>query len=144
MTNFTPISGAIGGALIGLSSVIMMLFLGRITGISGIFGGVIFPKAGEISWRVTFLVGLLVGGLLLLFVHPQAFPTGSLPRSLPSLLIAGVLVGFGTRMGSGCTSGHGVCGMARLSKRSFISVIVFLATGMLTVFITQRFFAGQL
>jgi uncharacterized membrane protein YedE/YeeE len=135
MHNFTPVAGAIGGLLIGLSSSLMMLFVGRITGISGIVGGVLMPRAGEFSWRLSFLLGMFVGGGVLLAFHGAAFPT-VLPRSTGMLLVAGILVGVGTRMGSGCTSGHGVCGMARLSVRSFVAVGVFLTTGMITVFLT--------
>lgn len=141
MHNFSPLTGAIGGILIGISSTMMMLFVGRITGISGIFGGVVTPRAGEFTWRMVFLAGLLVGGGILLFAYPPAFPT-ALPRSMPILIVAGLLVGFGTRMGSGCTSGHGVCGLARFSPRSLVSVLTFLSVGMITVFVFNMVMAG--
>lgn len=138
MTNFTPYTGALGGLMIGLSVTMMMLFLGRITGISGIYGGVIVPRGGEILWRVTFVAGLLTGGVILKFAYPQAFPTVEVNSSLMVVAVAGLLVGYGTRLGSGCTSGHGICGLARFSTRSFVSVLTFMFTGVVAVYIMRH------
>ncbi|MCB9639175.1 MAG: YeeE/YedE family protein [Myxococcales bacterium] len=133
--------GALGGTLIGLSVAIMMLFLGRITGISGIFGGAMMPSDGDRVWRVLFVLGLLVGGLSLWLYYPTAFPVVSLKAmAWPVVVVAGLFVGVGTRMGSGCTSGHGVCGLARLSVRSLVATITFIAAGALTVFLARHVF----
>jgi len=143
MENFTPFASAIGGLLIGLSAAILLLFHGRIAGISGIFAGVIEPRAGEFGWRATFLGGLLVGGALMFALTPELYAV-TIERSLAVVAVAGVLVGVGTRLGSGCTSGHGVCGMARLSTRSLMATISFMATGALTVFIINHLLGGSL
>lgn len=130
-TSFTPVSGLLGGAMIGLSAVLLMLSLGRIAGISGILGGALGPQGTDRPWRLAFLAGLLAPGfvLVLLGVKPQVdFVAGT-----PLLVLAGLLVGFGTRLGSGCTSGHGVCGLARLSQRSLVAVLTFMAAGFVTV-----------
>jgi uncharacterized membrane protein YedE/YeeE len=123
-----------GGALIGLAALLLLFWNGRIAGISGIVAGVLRPAAGEVAWRVAFLGGLLTGGVLLAVVYPDAL-TLSAPRSLALVALAGVLVGYGTRLGSGCTSGHGVCGIGRLSPRSIVATLVFMATGALTVYV---------
>jgi uncharacterized membrane protein YedE/YeeE len=123
-----------GGALIGLAAVLLLFWNGRIAGISGIVAGVLRPAAGEVAWRVTFLAGLLAGGILLAVVYPDALALRA-PRSLALVALAGVLVGYGTRLGSGCTSGHGVCGIGRLSPRSIVATLVFMATGALTVYV---------
>jgi uncharacterized protein len=131
MQSFTPISALLGGALIGLAASLLMLFHGRIAGISGIFAGALDPPADGRSFRPYFLAGLVLAGVLARFVYPSALPSGA-----PSLVVAGVaglLVGFGTRLGSGCTSGHGVCGLSRLSKRSLVATLTFIAVGMMTV-----------
>lgn len=141
MNNFTPITGLLGGALIGLSVTMMMLFVGRITGISGIFGGLVVPQRGEVAWRVTFVAGLVSGGLILRVFYPQAFPV-QLDSSMVLVVMAGLLVGFGTRMGSGCTSGHGICGLARFSQRSFVSVFTFIATGAVAVYLLRHILRG--
>lgn len=135
MTEFTPLASTIGGLLIGLSSVLMLALNGRIAGISGIIGGILGPS--DRSWRVAFLLGLLGGGLAAFGVMPEQFFPQS-PASLPVLVVAGLLVGIGTRMGSGCTSGHGVCGMSRLSPRSFIATLTFMVVAALTVFLTHH------
>ena len=123
----------IGGAVIGLASGLLLILNGRIAGISGIVGGVLLPKDGDRSWRASFVAGLIVGGVVLLFVRPATFPTADSPRLL--LVIAGLLVGFGTRLGSGCTSGHGVCGIPRLSARSWIATCTFIVAGAITVWV---------
>jgi uncharacterized protein len=123
-----------GGAMIGLSASLLLLFNGRIAGISGILGGILIPQKQDLDWRVAFVSGLVVGGLILLGVHHQAFQN-TLTRPLAVIAIAGLLVGFGTRLGNGCTSGHGVCGMSRLSKRSLAATLTFIASGAVTVFL---------
>lgn len=123
-----------GGALIGLSASLMLAFNGRVTGISGIVGGLLTPKAGDIAWRALFVIGLVLGGAVALAASPAAFSPG---RSAPALVVvAGLLVGFGTRVGNGCTSGHGVCGISRLSPRSLAATVTFIASGALTVLAT--------
>lgn len=132
MENFTPLSASIGGALIGLSAVILMAFNGRIAGISGVFSGVAFAQNGDRVWRILFVFGLVAAPLLYQTATGHA-PKFNLIANIPLVIIGGLLVGFGTRLGSGCTSGHGVCGLSRLSPRSLVSVLLFMFVGMLTV-----------
>lgn len=128
---FTPIEAALGGALIGISASILLLFQGKVAGISGVFGGLFRWPISELQYRFSFLIGLLIGGILIgLLMSDPYNPTGA--PDTPSIIVAGLLVGFGTQLGSGCTSGHGVCGLSRLSTRSFVSVCVFMAIGFLT------------
>lgn len=131
MTEFTPVTALIGGMLIGIAAVLLRRFLGRIAGISGIFNSAFSLRADDRLWRFTFLFGLIGAGAAYQYVsgHPLMTRSGF---SLPLLVSAGVLVGFGTRLGSGCTSGHGVCGISRFSWRSLSATAVFLAVGMLT------------
>ncbi|MFK7991365.1 MAG: YeeE/YedE family protein [Sandaracinaceae bacterium] len=133
MHDFTPYASAVGGLLIGLSASLLLFFNGRVAGISGIANGAVFPESKkELSWRVAFLAGLLVGGFALAFGMRESF--GASPgRSLPMLALAGLVVGFGVRLGSGCTSGHGVCGLSRLSARSLVATVTFIGAGALTV-----------
>lgn len=126
----------IGGALIGLSATLLLWLNGRIAGISGIAYGIADAVRGERAWRIAFVVGLLVAGGITMHVLPQVPPREGFSRAL--LVLAGLLVGVGTAMGSGCTSGHGVCGLARFSKRSFVAVLVFMATAFATVFIARH------
>jgi uncharacterized membrane protein YedE/YeeE len=142
MENFTPLSSTIGGVIIGLGAALMLFGLGRIAGISGIFGGLLVPKAGDVAWRLAFVLGLVLGGALMFQLAPDMFTIG-IDRSLPIITIAGLLVGFGTRMGNGCTSGHGVCGISRLSPRSIVATVTFMVTGALTVFVAQHVLGGQ-
>lgn len=142
MHNFTPIPSLIGGILIGLAAGAMLLFDGKIAGISGIVGGLLRPVAGETLWRGCFIAGLLAGGLLLRLLDPAAYAF-TLQRSAGAIVLAGLLVGFGTRLGNGCTSGHGVCGISRLSPRSIIATVTFIAVGALTVFIVNHVFGGS-
>jgi uncharacterized protein len=135
--NFTPVSGVIGGLLIGLSTVLLILFNGRIAGISGIVGGVLTREASEIGWRAVFVVGLLIGAFVYMLATGLALPV-NIQASPPVTVIAGLLVGFGTRLGSGCTSGHGVSGIARFSKRSIVATLVFFITAIITVFLTHH------
>lgn len=128
------IAALIGGLIIGLSTSILLLFKGRIFGISGILGGVIKPTAGDVLWRIVILAGLVSGGLIVYLFYPQAFPANNNPSYL-KLIVAGLLVGFGTQLGGGCTSGHGVCGISRFSIRSIIATITFIVSGVLTVLV---------
>jgi uncharacterized protein len=135
--NFTPVSGLIGGLLIGLSTVLLILFNGRIAGISGIVGGLLARKGSEIGWRAVFVVGLLLGAFVYMLATGVALPV-NVQASMPVMVIAGLLVGFGTRLGSGCTSGHGICGIARFSRRSIVATLVFFVTAIITVFLAQH------
>lgn len=128
MENFTPISATVGGALIGLSASLLLLANGKIAGISGIVGRLFSKPSKEHLSRFVFLLGLLCGGILLLFVYPKAFDV-QIERSIPILTVAGLLVGLGTRIGSGCTSGHGVCGLSRFSLRSLAATMCFMGVG---------------
>ena len=139
MAEFTPISGLIGGLLIGLAVALTLLLNGRIAGISGIVGGLVDPKAGDAGWRAAFVIGLPLGALVFILVAGGPAPVDVL-ASPPAILIGGLLVGFGTRMGAGCTSGHGVCGLALLSWRSVVATAVFFVVAMLTVFLTGHVF----
>jgi uncharacterized protein len=137
MAEANIIGGLIGGALIGVASVMLLLFNGRIAGISGILGGVLnSPVQSERLWRLVFVAGLIAGAMAFSLV------TGGLAvqlqANLPTLLFAGLLVGFGTRLGSGCTSGHGICGLARRSPRSLVATATFMAFGILTVFLIRH------
>jgi uncharacterized membrane protein YedE/YeeE len=137
MTAFAPGTALLGGVLIGLSAGLLWLFGGRIAGISGIFGGIVPLRGREIAWRLAFLAGLPLGaGAFYLLARPERLPR--LDGPLPLLILAGLLVGLGTRIGGGCTSGHGVCGLARFSPRSLVAVLVFMATGAATVYLTRH------
>lgn len=141
MHDFTPLSGAIGGALIGLAAALLLAFNGRIAGVSGIVGGLLPPRAGDMAWRLLFVAGLALGALLVrLFTGaPLAQTSGT---STLMLALGGVLVGFGSRLGAGCTSGHGICGLARLSPRSMVAVGTFMASAMITVFVLRHVLGG--
>ena len=138
MENFTPLPAFAGGILIGLSATIMLLFNGRITGISGIMDGIVVnSKSGDRLWRVCFLFGLVLGGFIYSMIWPDVF----VPRdgfSLALIVAGGFIVGIGTRMGSGCTSGHGICGIARFSRRSILATFVFMFTGAITVYLIRH------
>ena len=129
------IHALIGGAIIGIAVSIMLIFNGRVTGISGIVSGALSPKKDDFSWRFLFVAGLLVGGIILKFVRPEAFQSESQNMSLFDYALAGGLVGFGTLLGNGCTSGHGVCGISRMSARSIIATVTFIAFGIISVVI---------
>jgi uncharacterized membrane protein YedE/YeeE len=139
MGDFTPVNGLVGGLLIGLAVALMLLLNGRIAGVSGIVGGLVNPKAGDTGWRAAFVVGLPLGALAYILLAGGPTPVDVL-ASPPAILIGGLLVGFGTRMGSGCTSGHGLCGLALLSWRSVVATAVFFGVAMLTVFLTGHVF----
>ena len=141
MANFTPISAAIGGALIGLSAVLLMLLNGRIAGITGIAAGLIDPTSTDRFWRAAFIVGLIAAPLSGMLVgYPLA--VGQMPGSLITIAAAGLLVGFGTRLANGCTSGHGICGIARLSARSVTATAVFMAAAIAVVAMTRHAVGG--
>jgi len=143
MYHFTPFLSLLGGALIGLAASMLMLFTGRVAGISGVAGGLFRPVRGDLSWRLLFIAGLVTGGAVLMLVSPASFHVGT-ERSFGALAVAGLLVGFGARLGSGCTSGHGVCGLSRLSRRSLVATLTFMATGALSVFIVVHLLGGRL
>lgn len=129
--------GLVGGLMIGTASILMLWLNGRIAGISGITGGLLSPLRGDVAWRVTFVAGMVLGGVLLGAVHPGAFPSEMSTNTL-GLVAAGLFVGFGTRLGSGCTSGHGVCGMSRMSPRSFAATGTFMLAGGVTVYVLRH------
>ncbi len=137
MENFTPVSGLVGGLLIGVAATLLLLLNGRISGISGIVGGLLVPKSSDAGWRVVFVAGLLLGAFGYMLATGGAIPV-KMQASMPVLVVAGLLVGFGTRLGSGCTSGHGLCGIARLSKRSIVASAVFFGVAMLIVFVVRH------
>jgi uncharacterized protein len=137
MDNFTPGPSLFGGILIGLSASWLYWALGRIAGITGIVGGLFNRRDAAPAWRLAFVVGMAAGGAAMSLIAPQTM--GPMVASYPVLAIAGVLVGFGTRLSNGCTSGHGVCGLSRLAPRSFVAVPVFMAVAGLTVFLVHQF-----
>lgn len=141
MHDFTPLPALAGGAMIGLAASLFLLAHGRVAGVSGLFGGLLRRSADGPGIRLGFVGGLLAGGLLLRLVYPAVFAsTWSAPLSVA--LGAGVVVGFGTQLGNGCTSGHGVCGLSRLSLRSLVATVTFMATGFITVFVTRHLLGG--
>jgi uncharacterized membrane protein YedE/YeeE len=142
MDAFTAFPALLGGILIGLSVSLLYGGIGRVAGITGIVAGLSNTSRDERSWRLLFLAGLVAGGIGLSVFAPQSL--GTVERSLPALALAGLLVGYGARLGGGCTSGHGVCGNSRLSARSLVATGVFIAAGALVVSITNRLFGGVL
>jgi uncharacterized membrane protein YedE/YeeE len=139
MANFTPELAAIGGALIGLAAVILMLTTGRIAGISGILGGALEPGSSDKGWRIAFIGGLIVAPLTGDLVG-LPLPVPQMPASWVVIIAAGLLVGFATRLGSGCTSGHGICGIARLSPRSIVATGIFMGAAIVVVALTRHVF----
>ncbi len=137
MENFTPWSALAGGALLGLSASLLMLFAGKIAGISGIIGGLLTPQKGEFKWRLAFAVGMVISLFILI---PFAIELPELVNQPPVyIVIAGILVGFGTRLANGCTSGHGIIGMGRFSKRSVVATCVFMTVAAFVVLLRQQF-----
>ena len=132
-THFTPLASAVGGLVIGAAAAMLILFCGRVAGISGILGGVLSRTNKDKGWRVAFLLGMILSPLLWRLVAP--LPAVTIAASWPMLIVAGLLVGVGTRYGSGCTSGHGVCGLSRLSLRSLVATLVFMAAAFITVWL---------
>jgi uncharacterized membrane protein YedE/YeeE len=143
MESFTPIASGIGGVLIGIAAAGLLMFHGRIAGISGIAGGIFRREPGDTSWRVMFLVGLFAAGLGWSFFFPRDYLV-EIDRSTGALVLAGLIVGLGTQVGGGCTSGHGVCGIGRLSKRSTVATISFMITAALTVFVVNEVLGGSI
>ncbi len=141
IVNFTPVSAAIGGALIGLSAALLMLLIGRIAGITGIVAGLMQPAWHDQPWRLAFLAGL-IGAPVLAALAGYPVATPSIDEGWAVIVVAGLLTGFGTRLGNGCTSGHGVCGIARLSPRSIVATCVFMAVAILVVAIRRHVIGG--
>jgi len=137
--HFTPWASLAGGIILGIAAALFVLLNGRVLGISGILGGLIKPQAGDAGWRIAFVAGLIAAPLLWRLFAPLPMPR--VDASIPVLVIAGLLVGWGTRYGSGCTSGHGVCGLARLSPRSLAATLAFMAAGFATVYIARHLIA---
>lgn len=135
-SHFTPWASLAGGVLIGLAAAMLLLLSGRVAGISGIVGGLFAPRRSEMAWRLAFIAGLLAAPLLMLALGIQTAPR--IDARFGTLVVAGLLVGIGTSYGSGCTSGHGVCGLSRLSPRSLVATLAFMAAGMLTVFVVRH------
>lgn len=137
MDHFTPVSALLGGILIGGSAALILILNGRVAGISGILGGLLPPSRGDVAWRIAFLAGLLLAPVIY-GAFGGAIPPIAVEASVPVLAVAGFLVGFGTRLGAGCTSGHGVCGVGRGSPRSIVATTVFTLTAIVTVFVTRH------
>ena len=143
MENFTPVESLVGGIVIGIAALVLLRCYGRIAGISGVFGGLFPFNTGETLWRMIFLAGLITGGIILSFLHSDTI-TFELTYSNPALILAGLLVGVGSRMSNGCTSGHGICGLGRLAPRSMVAVLTFMVTGIVTAVLVQEFFGGAI
>jgi uncharacterized membrane protein YedE/YeeE len=134
--SFTPWSALIGGAIIGIAAALLALLNGRVAGISGILGGLLDPGTPDFAWRAAFVAGLIVAPIV--YALAAALPTITIAAGYPTLIVAGLLVGIGTRYGAGCTSGHGVCGLSRLSPRSLVATLAFMAAGFATVFVVRH------
>lgn len=141
MTEFTPLMSLVGGTLIGLSAVLLMAFNGRIAGMTGILTGLLPPVSTDWPWRAAFIAGAIAAPILVVLLSSQTIGFDS-PVPTPWLVISGLIVGVGVYFGSGCTSGHGVCGMARLSPRSIAATAVFMATTAATVFVSRHMLGG--
>ncbi|MGE5367939.1 MAG: YeeE/YedE family protein [Betaproteobacteria bacterium] len=141
MANFTPVSAVIGGVLIGLSAVLLMMFTGRIAGVSGIVAGLINPQTSDRSWRAAFVAGLIAAPIAAMLVG-YGVPKPQMPESYITIIVGGLLIGFGSRLGSGCTSGHGICGIARLSQRSIVATGVFMVAAIIVVALTHHVVGG--
>lgn len=141
MHNLTLFSGLSGGALIGLAASMLMILTGRLAGVSGILGGLLTPRPGDRGWRIAFIAGLIAAPLLAA-LGGAPLPDPRMTSNMALIALGGLLVGFGTRIGNGCTSGHGVCGFARLSTRSITATIIFMVTAIITVAIARHGFGG--
>lgn len=137
MAGFTPIASLLGGLLIGLALALVLAVQGRVVGVSGIYGALLAPQPGDRAWRIAFCAGLLASGALAAHFAPQRVDVTGAP-GLAGLIAAGLLVGFGTRLGNGCTSGHGVCGIARLSPRSLAATATFMGFGAAAVYVVRH------
>jgi len=139
LTHFTPWASLSGGLLLGIATASLILFHGRILGVSGILGGLIIPRAGDMAWRLAFLLGMAASPLVFFALAPAALATPPRIEAGPgTIVLAGLLVGFGTQLGSGCTSGHGVCGLSRLSPRSLVATLSFMGAGFFIVYIVRH------
>lgn len=136
--NFTPWASLAGGLLLGLAAALFVLLNGRVLGISGIVGGLMRPRSGDVGWRVALLAGLFSAPLVYALLSPGGLPPVRIDAGTGLIVLAGLLVGVGTRYGAGCTSGHGVCGLSRLSPRSLVATLAFMAAGFLTVFVLRH------
>jgi uncharacterized protein len=141
MHDFTPVSALLGGALVGLSASLLLLTHGRVAGISGLYGGILRRTSPDRALRLAFIAGLLLSGIVIRVVYPAAFET-AWTAAIPLALVAGLLVGFGTQLGNGCTSGHGVCGISRLSVRSLLATGTFIGAGIATTFVFGHLMGG--
>jgi uncharacterized membrane protein YedE/YeeE len=139
-THFTPWTALAGGILLGIASAAFILVNGRVLGISGILGGLLLPKRRDTSWRVFFLLGMVLAPATLSFFAPGLISAPRIEAGSVAIVLAGLLVGWGTRYGSGCTSGHGVCGLSRLSPRSLMATLAFMASGFATVYVIRHLF----
>ncbi len=137
MESFTPFSALLGGGLIGLAAAILLLLNGRVAGVSGIVGDLLRPAGNDLAWRIAFVAGLIAGPIAYQLATGDWLSV-TIDANTPSLIVAGLLVGFGTSLGSGCTSGHGVCGIARLSLRSMTATVVFMLAAMITVYAVRH------
>ena len=135
-TSLTPATALAGGALIGIAASLLILITGRVAGISGIVGGLLRPSSGDIGWRIAFVIGMLASPLV--YAAIARLPTMQINAGYPTLIVAGLLVGIGTRYAAGCTSGHGVCGISRLSPRSLTATAAFMLAGFVTVFVIRH------
>jgi len=135
-TAFTPVSALIGGAVIGIAAAILALFNGRVAGISGIVGALLRPAFPDLTWRAAFIAGLLLAPVA--YAVFRALPAMTIDAGYPTLIIAGLLVGVGTRYAAGCTSGHGVCGLSRVSPRSIVATLTFMGAGFVTVYLMRH------
>ena len=143
MGNMSILNPLLGGMLIGLAAAAIWIFNGRVAGISNIFSGLLRPQSKEVAWQVSFVAGLLVGGLITYLLSPASYAI-TIQRSLTTFAVAGLLVGFGAYLANGCTSGHGVCGNSRLSPRSLVATLTFMFTGGVSVWIVNAFLGGSL
>lgn len=141
MEHFTPLAGLIGGLFIGVAASLFVLLNGRIAGISGVLGGIFAGAAAEWPWRILFVAGI-VAGPLAVAQFATGYPAIEVHTPLPILIVSGLLVGFGTRLGSGCTSGHGICGLARGSRRSIVATVTFFVVAVATVFVSRHLLGG--
>ncbi len=141
MENFTPVSAIIGGAMIGIAASMLLVLSGRLAGISGIMAGLLPPKRGDMDWRILFIAGLLAGTFIYRAVAGEGYEV-TFSMGWPAIVAGGLLTGIGTRIGAGCTSGHGVCGIGRLSPRSIVATVTFMAAGAVTVFIARHVVGG--
>lgn len=136
--HFTPWASLAGGIVLGLAAALFILINGRVLGISGILGGMVFPRPGDSTWRLSFLLGMLAAPVTLGLLAPELMVAPRIEASHVTVVVAGLLVGLGTRYGSGCTSGHGVCGLSSLSPRSLVATLAFMCAGFATVYVARH------